>query len=138
MIHQQLLSIKTAGRNTINLTTDINDIITESGIQHGLCNCFIKHTSASLIITENADPDVRYDLEYFLNQLVKDGDPNYLHQDEGPDDMSAHIRTVLTQTSITIPVTNGKHAMGIWQGLFLWEHRSQPYKRKVVVTISGE
>jgi len=138
MIHQQQIQIKTSGRGTTNITQDINKIITESGIQHGLCHCFIQHTSASLIITENADPDVRLDLEYYMGQNVKDGDPNYRHQDEGPDDMSAHIRTVLTETSVTIPVNHGQQAMGTWQGLFLWEHRSHPYQRKVLVTVQGE
>ena len=136
--YQKKLSFQTRGRGTANITRDIEQVISDSGIEQGLCHCFIQHTSASLVITENADPDVRHDLEYFFALQVKDGDPNYRHQDEGPDDMSAHIRTVLTQTSITLPVTAGKQAMGVWQGLFLWEHRSHPQQRHVLVTVQGE
>jgi secondary thiamine-phosphate synthase enzyme len=99
---------------------------------------FIHHTSASLIITENADPSVREDLERFAAKLVPDGDRMFVHDDEGPDDMPAHVRTVLTQTSIGIPIVDGKMAFGTWQGLYVWEHRSAPHQRKVTVTVIGE
>ena len=103
----------------------------------GLCHVFVHHTSASLIVTENADDNVRRDLEHYISQLVPDGDPAYLHHQEGPDDMAAHIRSVLTQTEISIPVQAGRLMFGTWQGLYLWEHRLQAHRRKLTVTISG-
>lgn len=99
---------------------------------------FIHHTSASLMVTENADPSVRRDLEYFMSKLVQDGDPGFLHDQEGPDDMSAHIRTVLTQTEVTLPITRGRSALGIWQGVFIWEHRTHPHQRLITITLQGE
>lgn len=137
MIQQHRLSIQTQGRSTINITSEIEKLIAGSGIDIGLCHVFISHTSASLIITENADSDVRRDLENFFVQLVPDGDPTYMHDQEGDDDMPAHIRSVLTQSEITIPISQGKSALGIWQGLFLWEHRTHPHRRIVTVTMSG-
>jgi len=137
IVYQKTLVFKTHGRGTTNITRDIDQVISDSEVNNGLCHCFIQHTSASLIITENADPDVRFDLEYYFSQLVKDGDPHYRHQDEGPDDMSAHIRTVLTQTSMTLPVSAAQQVMGVWQGLFLWEHRDHPMERQVLVTVQG-
>ncbi len=136
-IHQNTFKTNTSGRNTYNITSEVDAIIQQSGIQTGLCHVFIQHTSASLIITENADPDVRHDLETIFSRLAPDGDPEYRHILEGNDDMSAHIRSVLTQTEITIPVTQGRSAMGTWQGLFLWEHRVGHFPRKIIVTISG-
>lgn len=137
IVYQKKLVFKTQGRGTTNITRDIDQVISDSEVNNGLCHCFIQHTSASLIITENADPDVRLDLAYYFKHLVKDGDPHYRHQDEGPDDMSAHIRTVLTQTSMTLPVSDAKQAMGVWQGLFLWEHREHSMERHVLVTVQG-
>lgn len=138
MIKQYPLRLSTSGRSTIEVTSKVNELIRDSGIQTGSCNLFIQHTSASLIITENADSDVQRDLEYFISKLVLDGDSDYLHDQEGPDDMAAHLRSVLTQTSITIPITSGKAALGTWQGVFLWEHRTHPHQRQLVITISGE
>lgn len=137
MIKQQQISVTTDGRSTTNITREINHAISESGINNGLCHVFIQHTSASLIITENADPAVRKDLEYFMSKLVQDGDPNYIHDQEGPDDMSAHIRSVLTQTEVTIPVRNGYSGLGTWQGVFVWEHRSMSHQRRILITING-
>ncbi len=138
MLRQQQINISTRGRSTTNITRDIEQAISDSGIQNGLCHVFIHHTSASLIITENAVPAVRKDLEYFLSKLVRDGDPAYIHDQEGPDDMSAHIRNVLTQTEITIPLSSGRSALGTWQGVFVWEHRSQPHQRRITITVQGE
>ena len=137
MIKQQQISVTTDGRSTTNITREINHAISESGINNGLCHVFIQHTSASLIITENADPAVRKDLEYFMSKLVQDGDPNFIHDQEGPDDMSAHIRSVLTQTEVTIPVRNGYSGLGTWQGVFVWEHRSMSHQRRILITING-
>ncbi|MEE9350781.1 MAG: secondary thiamine-phosphate synthase enzyme YjbQ [Thiotrichaceae bacterium] len=136
-IHQDTLQFSTSGRNTYNITDEIDAIVQQSGIKTGLCHVFIHHTSASLIITENADPDVRYDLETIFSRLAPDGDPEFRHTLEGTDDMSAHVRNVLTNTEMSIPVTKGRSAMGTWQGLFLWEHRQGHFTRKVTVTVSG-
>ena len=137
MMQQQILSVETRGRATLNITAEVEAALRASGIQQGLCHLFLHHTSASLIITENADADVRRDLENYIGRLVKDGDPAYLHDQEGADDMAAHIRSVLTQTEITIPISSGRLALGTWQGLFLWEHRYQPHRRKLTVTLTG-
>lgn len=138
MIYQQTLSIQTAARTTHNLTREVQSIVAESGIQTGICHIFVQHTSASLMLCENADPDVRLDLETFMQHIVPDGDPMFRHQDEGPDDMSAHIRTVLTNPDLTVPVTAGQCALGIWQGIYLWEHRTQRHQRRIIVTVQGE
>jgi len=135
---QETISVNSLGRGTHNISRDIEKIIHSSQVRTGLCNIFIKHTSASLIISENADPDVRHDLETFMEKVAPDGDPAYLHSDEGPDDMPAHIRTVLTQTAITIPVVDGKAGLGIWQGVYCWEHRTHPHQRTIIVTVSGD
>ena len=129
---------QTHGRNTYNITHKVEKAILESGISTGLCHLFIHHTSASLIITENADPDVRIDLETLIQRLAPDGDPEYRHTLEGIDDMSAHMRNILTQTEMTIPVTQGRSGLGTWQGIFLWEHRTGHFQRKVTITIMGE
>ncbi|MBV8756776.1 MAG: YjbQ family protein [Deltaproteobacteria bacterium] len=138
MVHRGELSIATRGRGTIDLTRDVQKIVGASAARTGLCTVFIHHTSASLIICENADPTVREDLERFAARLVPDGDRLFEHDDEGPDDMPAHVRTVLTQTSIGIPIVDAKLALGTWQGLYLWEHRTAPHTRKVTVMIIGE
>ena len=132
------MSIATRGRGTVDITRDVAKIVGASSARTGLCTVFIHHTSASLIICENADPTVRADLERFAARLVPDGDRLFEHDDEGPDDMPAHVRTVLTQTSIGIPVVDGKLALGTWQGLYLWEHRTAPHTRKVTVMVIGE
>ncbi|MGM0541396.1 MAG: secondary thiamine-phosphate synthase enzyme YjbQ [Pseudomonadota bacterium] len=124
-------------RGTYNITDKINRLVIESGIQSGLCHIFIQHTSASLIITENSDPTVRQDIEYWMQKTVLDGDQNYRHNYEGDDDMSGHIRCIITDTSQTIPVTGGRLNLGTWQGLFLYEHRTDHFNRKLVVTLQG-
>jgi secondary thiamine-phosphate synthase enzyme len=136
-LHQDKFTFTTSGRNTYNITSEIEGIIRESGIKTGLCHVFIHHTSASLIVTENADPDVRTDLETIMSRLAPDADPSYYHTLEGPDDMSAHVRCILTQTELTIPVTNGRSGLGTWQGVFLWEHRTGRFQRKLTITVTG-
>jgi secondary thiamine-phosphate synthase enzyme len=138
MLHQQKLRFSTTGRGTYNITTQISEAIEKSGIKSGICHIFIQHTSASLILCENADRTVREDLDSFMAKLVKDGDSMYKHKDEGPDDMPAHIRTILTQSSLSIPIHKGRCDLGIWQGIFLWEHRISSHKRNVAITIMGE
>lgn len=137
MIKRHKLSIATPGRSLTEITDDIARLIASSNVKTGICNIFIKHTSASLIICENADPDVLVDLENYAQRLVQDGDPQFVHTLEGVDDMAAHIRSVLTQASISIPVENGRLDMGTWQGLFLWEHRTRPHSRDLVITLYG-
>lgn len=132
---QYSLQVQTTGRGTFAIDSEINRLVRESSLNQGLCHLFIHHTSASLIITENADSNVRHDLENYFSRLVTDGDPAYLHDQEGPDDMSAHIRSVLTQTEVSIPFRDGGLAMGTWQGIFLWEHRTHPHRRNLTVTL---
>jgi len=130
-------TVHTRGRGTTEVTRQVQDAVAASGISDGLCTVFIHHTSASLVINENADPDVQRDLDAFLSRLVPDGDRLYVHTMEGPDDMPAHVRTALTQTSLSIPVTGGRCALGTWQGVFVWEHRHQGHRRRVTVTVVG-
>jgi secondary thiamine-phosphate synthase enzyme len=134
-MHQETLKILTTGRSIIDITEKVNSIVNQSKSPIGLCNVFVHHTSASLFINENADPDVQGDLERFFTRLVPDGDPIYRHIDEGPDDMSAHVRSVLTATSLNIPVKNKQCDLGTWQGIYLWEHRSGSHLRKITVSI---
>jgi secondary thiamine-phosphate synthase enzyme len=135
--HQQLLRIKTQGKSLQKVTQPVAAIVAESGIQTGLCSLFLRHTSASLIIQENADPDVLLDLANFLAKLVPETD-RYIHSTEGADDMPAHIRTVLTHTSEQIPIANGRLVLGTWQGIYLWEHRQRNHERELVVHIMGD
>ena len=130
-------SIRTGGRGFTDLTARASSFVRESGVRDGMCNVFLIHTSASLILGENADPSVRRDLETFFARLAPDGDPVYEHDAEGPDDMPSHIRTVLTQNSLSIPVVAGELALGTWQALYLWEHRKIPHERRVIVTVWG-
>ena len=130
--------IATSGRGTFEITREVAQIVRAGGIRDGLATVWIHHTSASLIISENADPSVREDLETFAAKLVRDGDPMFTHDAEGDDDMPAHVRSVLTQTSIGIPIADGKLLLGTWQGLFVWEHRTSPHRRQVTVTLIGE
>lgn len=132
------LSIATQARGTYDITRQVADVVAKSKAREGLATIFIHHTSASLIVCENADPSVRKDLEAFAARLVPDGDKLFTHDDEGPDDMPAHVRSVLTQTSIGIPIAGGSMALGTWQGLYLWEHRTSPHRRRVTVTVIGE
>jgi len=137
MLDQKTITLHTSGRGIVNITAEIESVLRTCAISRGLCHVFLHHTSASLIITENADDDVRRDLENYIASLVRDGDPAYLHDQEGPDDMAAHIRSVLTHTEVTIPVADGRLLLGTWQGLFLWEHRLQAHRRELTVTING-
>ena len=132
---QQMLNIETKGRGTYEISNDIQKVISENNILSGLCHLFLQHTSASLILCENADATVRTDLENFMARIAPDGDPDYHHDMEGPDDMPANIRTILTQNSITIPITNGRCELGTWQGIYLWEHRNRGHRRKLVITL---
>ena len=138
MVFQEKLCFETRGRGTTAITDAIHEQVRLSGISAGLCHVFLQHTSASLILCENADPDVRSDLDRYMTRLVTDGDPLFDHTDEGPDDMSAHIRTILSGHDLTLPVTQGQCALGIWQGVYLWEHRSAGHRRTLTVTVSGE
>ena len=137
MAYQKTVTYKTSGRGTYDITHDINQVIAQSEIETGLCNLFIQHTSASLMITENADRDVRYDIETVLQRLAPDGDPEYRHDYEGDDDMSAHIRCLLTNDSLMVPVSHGRAALGTWQGIYLYEHRTSRFNRSIVVTVMG-
>jgi secondary thiamine-phosphate synthase enzyme len=134
MIDQQTLTFRTRGRGTTDITAEVARVVAASGIRKGLCTVFLQHTSASLILCENADPDVRRDLETLLSRLAPDGDPAYVHDTEGPDDMAAHARSILTSNSLSIPVADGKLMLGTWQGIYLYEHRQAGHSRQVVVT----
>jgi len=138
MIKQHTLTIDTQGRGTFDLTRQITDLVSGAGISAGLCHVFVHHTSASLMLCENADPAVRRDLEAFMARLAPDGDPAYEHDSEGPDDMPAHIRSVLTQTELSVPISGGRVALGTWQGLYLWEHRRHAHRRNITITLHGE
>ena len=138
MVYQQQLQFPTRGRGTFDISHLVDEAIQSSGIKQGICQIFIHHTSASLILCENADPAVRSDLETFMQRIVPDGDSMFQHTDEGPDDMPAHVRTVLTQSSLSIPVDEGRDTLGTWQGIYLWEHRTAPHSRRVVVSVQGE
>jgi len=138
VISQQELRLATSGRGTYDISNDIQNAVRESGIRSGICHVFVRHTSASLMLCENADPDVRRDLETFMSRVAPDGDPEFRHSAEGPDDMPAHVRSVLTQSDLNIPVMDGRCALGTWQGVYLWEHRYAAHNRKVLLTIQGE
>jgi secondary thiamine-phosphate synthase enzyme len=138
MVFQQELSFTTTGRSTTNITSQVQNIVAQSGINIGTCHVFVQHTSASLMLCENADPDVQRDMETYMQHIVPDGDPMFSHQDEGPDDMSAHIRTVLTNPDLTMPVSSGRCDLGIWQGVYLWEHRTHRHQRRIIVTVQGD
>ncbi len=135
--HARTLEVPTRGRGTFDLTDQVQRVVAESGIDAGLCTVFVHHTSASVIVCENADPEVRTDLERFIARLVPDGDRIFEHTAEGPDDMPAHVRSVLTATSVSIPVAGGRCDLGTWQGVYLWEHRRSPHRRRVTITVIG-
>lgn len=135
--HVTTIEIASVGRGFQEISAELQRAVIQSNVAVGLCHVFLRHTSASLLITENADPDVRRDLETFISQLAPDGDPSYVHTMEGPDDMPAHIRSVLTCTELTIPVRDGRLALGTWQGAYLWEHRIRPHRRRLDITIIG-
>ena len=136
-VWSQTITIDTRGRGTYDITERIQALIGDSGIGEGLCTVFLHHTSASLMLCENADPSVRRDLEAFFSRLVPDGDDLFTHTAEGDDDMPAHVRSVLTQNSISIPVSNRRCDLGTWQGVYVWEHRYRSHRRRVTVTVVG-
>ena len=140
MLRQNLqeMSIRTRGRGFYEITKEAAELVLRSGVQTGLLTLHLQHTSASLLIQENADPEVRRDLERFFARLVPDGDPLFRHTAEGDDDMPAHVRTALTAVNLSIPIMDGNLALGTWQGIYLWEHRAQPHSRRVVVHLLGE
>jgi len=136
---QRTETLAVATRRGLNEITDgVRGVLDASGIREGLCTVFIRHTSASLLIQENADPAVQRDLEAFLSRLVPDGDPLFTHVAEGDDDMSSHVKTALTRTSEQVPVRNGELVLGTWQGLYVWEHRKAPHERRITVSVIGE
>jgi len=136
LTHQ--LSVKTHGRRLYDITPEVLGWAQKSGMTTGMLTLYIQHTSASLLINENYDSDVLVDMEAFFARLVPDGDPLFIHTVEGPDDMPAHVRSALTQTSLSIPFVDGKPALGQWQGIFLYEHRTSPYSRRVLLHLMGE
>ncbi len=138
VIYQQQIEVKTRGRGTYEISREIKQAVEAAEIITGLCHVFTHHTSASITLCENADPSVRRDLEHFMARLVPDGDPRYEHSLEGPDDMPAHIRSILTNMDLTLPVSQGHCGLGTWQGVYLWEHRTHPHRRRVTITVQGE
>lgn len=136
--HAEELSVATRGRGFYEITREVDGLVSTSGFQTGLATLHVRHTSASLLIQENADPTVRTDLESIFSRLAPDGDPVYEHNYEGDDDMSAHIRTALTSVNLSIPISGGSLVLGTWQGVYLWEHRTHPHTRHIHVHITGE
>lgn len=134
---QGVLDYVTPGRGTMDITADVGELVNSTGIRSGTATVFCQHTSASLILCENADPQVRRDLETWLSRAVPDGDSAFRHTAEGPDDMPAHVRSTLTATSIVLPITDGRLGLGTWQGLFLYEHRLAEHRRRISVTCVG-
>lgn len=136
--HQETLELRTPGRGLFEITEEVAHVVDRSGIRTGLCVVFCRHTSASLVIQENADPTAKRDLLAWLERLAPDGDPRYTHDTEGPDDMPAHLRSAVTRSSETIPIAGGRLVLGTWQGIFLAEHRTRPHRRRLVVHVLGE
>ena len=137
MVHTGTIDVATRGRSLYDISEQVQRVVREAGVATGLCTVFVHHTSASLLITENADPDVHRDLEAFMARLVPDGDRLFKHVAEGPDDMPSHVRSVLTQTSLGLPIAGGRCDLGTWQGIYLWEHRFAAHTRKLTVTVIG-
>lgn len=137
MTHQHILDISTNRRGTLNITDAVAQVVQASGVGTGIAHVFVQHTSCSLLITENADPDVRRDLETIIARLAPDADPAYRHDLEGPDDMAAHARSMLTGSGLSVPIGANRLLLGTWQGIYLWEHRIEPQQRRVVITILG-
>jgi secondary thiamine-phosphate synthase enzyme len=136
-VFQTEIVVETRGRGSYEITDRVAAAVRAAGVAAGLCHVFTAHTSASLMICENADPDVRRDLETFMADLAPDGDERFVHTAEGPDDMPAHVRSVLTHTDLTIPIRGSKLALGTWQGVYFWEHRLDGHTRRVLVTVQG-
>lgn len=135
---QRAILVRTAGRGSVEITRDVEAVLIQSKLMTGTCHVFVRHTSASLMITENADSRVRRDLETLLGRFAPDADPAYSHDDEGDDDMAAHARSVLTGSSVTVPIGMRKLMLGTWQGIFLYEHRTQGHDREIVLTLTGD
>jgi secondary thiamine-phosphate synthase enzyme len=135
-VHQRTVAIQTRGRGFTDATAEVARVVAEAGVDTGLCTVFLRHTSASLVVQENADPAVLRDLERWMARLAPEGDA-YEHDDEGPDDMPGHLRAAVTRTSESIPVTDGKLALGTWQALYVWEHRARAHRRELVVHVTG-
>ncbi len=137
-IHQSTITVRTKGQGTYELTDELARELRRSGLKRGVVTVFCRHTSASLVVMENADPSARRDLEAWLNRLVPEGDPHFTHTLEGADDMPSHVKMALTRTSENVPFADGELLLGTWQGVFLWEHRRQAHTREIVVTFAGE
>jgi secondary thiamine-phosphate synthase enzyme len=135
-VHQRTLTVQTPGRGFTDVTAEVGRVVAEAGVSTGLCTVFLRHTSASLVIQENADPAVLRDLGRWMERVAPESDA-YEHDDEGPDDMPSHLRTAITRTSESIPVTAGRLALGTWQALYVWEHRARPHRRELVVHVAG-
>ena len=135
---QRELTVRTTGRELIEITRQVNEVVAASGVVTGLCVVFCRHTSAGLLIQENADPGVQTDLLNWLERMEPDDDPRYVHDDEGPDDMAAHLRTLLTGCQQTVPICDGRLALGTWQGIYLFEHKDAPHRRTVAAHLLGE
>ncbi len=136
--HQEEFQVSSGGRGLHELTRDVAAVVERSGVRTGLCTVFCRHTSASLVIQENADPSAASDLLDWLERIAPEGDPGYLHTSEGPDDMPSHLRSALTSTSESIPISGGRLTLGTWQGIFLAEHRARAHGRRIVVHVAGE
>ncbi len=138
MVVSEELELDSAGRGCHELTAAIDRRVAASGVATGICSVFVRHTSASIMLCENADAEVLRDMERFMQRLVPDGDPLFRHTAEGADDMPAHVRSVLTHTDLTLPVRDGRLDLGTWQGIYLWEHRARPHRRRLTITVYGE
>ena len=140
MLRQQVheVTIPTKGRGFYEFTREVERLVADAGLKTGLATLHVQHTSASLLIQENADPEVRRDLERFFSRICPDGDPHFRHTCEGEDDMPAHVRTALTAVNLSIPIARGAMALGTWQGIYLWEHRTHPHRRTITVHLLGE
>lgn len=136
--HTATFTVRTHGKGTTEITREVAGIVTDAGVRNGMVTVFVRHTSASLVIMENADPSARRDLELFFDKLVPENTPWFIHTQEGPDDMPSHIRMALTRTSEVIPVIDGRLTLGRWQGIFLFEHRRDPHRREIAVSVVGE
>ncbi len=136
-VHQEIVEVSTRGRGFSDLSSKIEAVVDASGVKTGLCTVFVQHTSASLVIQENADPSVRRDLERWIAGVAPEDAKAYEHDTEGPDDMPSHLRSAITRTSEVIPVTSGRLGLGTWQAIYLWEHRRSPHTRRVIVHVQG-
>jgi secondary thiamine-phosphate synthase enzyme len=136
--HLSTITVATRGRGLLEITDQVRAAVADSGIAGGVLTLFVRHTSASLLVQENADPDVQADLERFFTRLVRDGDALFEHRAEGPDDMPAHVRSALTATQLSIPIMAGRLALGTWQGIYLWEHRLRGHRREIALHVIGE